>query len=234
MIQVSYCSIDEDHLRIDCKYALPAESSEAFCKFTQGARLLDTTDPEEEQHAPYKHRARARIFPGNVCRLLFKNLPKGKSNFTCNIKQADSATVSKTSVVEKSKLRLLILDNCCTTAVHILLFCTHKQTTFEWLPNKTLLRRYFFLLQSSSSPAQPGVSCYKAAVACCWPWWHFPCYWRFTGCEQGAKLLHTNTAPRHLGMWLSGGCVLNWMCTLYTEWLVYDYRLAVNQHYSHI
>lgn len=110
VIQLTYCSIDEHHLRMDCRYAVPAESSEVFCKYTQGHRLLDTTDPEEEQHAPFKNRARARIFPGNICRLLFKNLPRGKSNFTCNIKVADSATVSKTSVVETSKL--IALRSC--------------------------------------------------------------------------------------------------------------------------
>ncbi|CAG5874971.1 thy-1 membrane glycoprotein isoform 1-T2 [Menidia menidia] len=104
VIQLSYCSIDENHLRMDCKYALPAESPEAFCKYTQGERLLDTTNPDEEQHAPFKHRAKARIFPGNNCRLLFKNLPSGKSNFTCNIKLPDSATATKTSVVEKKLL----------------------------------------------------------------------------------------------------------------------------------
>uniref|UniRef100_A0A3B5LH15 Thy-1 cell surface antigen n=1 Tax=Xiphophorus couchianus TaxID=32473 RepID=A0A3B5LH15_9TELE len=104
VVQLSYCSLAENNLRMDCKYALPAESPEPFCKYTQGERLLDTTDPDEEQHAPYKNRAKARIFPGNVCRLLFKNLPKGKSNFTCNIRLGDSAAATKTSVVEKSKL----------------------------------------------------------------------------------------------------------------------------------
>ncbi|AWP00176.1 Thy-1 [Scophthalmus maximus] len=87
---------------MDCKYALSGESPEAFCKYTQGERLLDTTDPDEEQHAPFKKRARARIFPGNNCRLLFKNLPNGKSNFTCNIRQTNSGTATKTSVVEKT------------------------------------------------------------------------------------------------------------------------------------
>lgn len=104
-----YCSIGENHLRMDCKYALPQESPEPFCKYTQGERLLDTTDPDEEQHAPFKNRAKARLFPGNICRLLFKNLPNGKSNFTCNIKQAESGTATKTSVVEKSKLPLLAI-----------------------------------------------------------------------------------------------------------------------------
>uniref|UniRef100_A0A3B4U8R7 Immunoglobulin V-set domain-containing protein n=1 Tax=Seriola dumerili TaxID=41447 RepID=A0A3B4U8R7_SERDU len=104
VIQLTYCSIDEHHLRMDCKYAISAESPEVFCKYTQGERLLDTTDPDEEQHAPFKKRAKARIFPGNNCRLLFKNLPNGKSNFTCNIKQPDSATASKTSVVDKKLL----------------------------------------------------------------------------------------------------------------------------------
>uniref|UniRef100_A0A3Q1EZ58 Thy-1 cell surface antigen n=1 Tax=Acanthochromis polyacanthus TaxID=80966 RepID=A0A3Q1EZ58_9TELE len=104
VIQLAYCSIDEDHLRMDCKYSVPPESPEPFCKYTQRDRLLDTTDPDEEQHAPFKHRARARIFPGNVCRLLFKNLPKGKSNFTCNIKVPDGGTATKTSVVEKKLL----------------------------------------------------------------------------------------------------------------------------------
>ncbi|KAL7390443.1 hypothetical protein ABVT39_021425 [Epinephelus coioides] len=119
VIQLTYCSIDEDNLRMDCKYAVPAESPEPFCKYTNGERLFDTTDPDEEQHSPFKKRAKVRIFPGNICRLLFKNLPNGKSNFTCNIRLPDSATVSKTSVVEKSKL--------FTTAVHILLF--HQKTT---------------------------------------------------------------------------------------------------------
>uniref|UniRef100_A0A665UCD0 Immunoglobulin V-set domain-containing protein n=1 Tax=Echeneis naucrates TaxID=173247 RepID=A0A665UCD0_ECHNA len=112
VIQMNYCSIDEDHLRIDCKYAISAESPEVFCKYTQGERLLDTTDPDEEQHAPFKNRAKARIFPGNNCRLLFKNLPMGKSNFTCNIKQPDSATASKTSVIEKK-----LLLPCCAWSI---------------------------------------------------------------------------------------------------------------------
>ncbi|XP_067348393.1 thy-1 membrane glycoprotein-like [Channa argus] len=102
-IQLAYCSIDEDHLRMDCKYSLTPESPEAFCKYTQGEKLLDTTDSNEEQHALSKSRAKVRIFPGNICRLLFKNLPHGKSNFTCSIKQAN-LTTSKTSVVEKKLL----------------------------------------------------------------------------------------------------------------------------------
>lgn len=104
IIILNYCSIDDHHLRMDCKYALPPESPEPFCKYTNGERLFDTTDPEEEQHAPFRNRAKARLFPGNICRLLYKNLPNGKSNFTCNIKYANSAVASKTSVVEKSKL----------------------------------------------------------------------------------------------------------------------------------
>uniref|UniRef100_A0A672YDB0 Immunoglobulin V-set domain-containing protein n=1 Tax=Sphaeramia orbicularis TaxID=375764 RepID=A0A672YDB0_9TELE len=105
--QLTYCSLDDNnHLRMDCKYAVPAESeSEVYCKYTQGeTRLLDTTFPDEEQHAPFKKRAKVRLFPGNICRLLFKNLPNGKSNFTCNIKQGDSATVTKSTVVEKKLL----------------------------------------------------------------------------------------------------------------------------------
>lgn len=104
---------------MDCKYSLPTESPEAFCKYTQGERLLDTTNPNEEQHAPFKNRAKVRIFPGNYCRLLFKNLPNGKSNFTCNIKQADSATAFKTSVVEKSKLLMftIIVYHSCAHPV---------------------------------------------------------------------------------------------------------------------
>ncbi|KAM4545086.1 thy-1 membrane glycoprotein [Odontesthes bonariensis] len=104
VIQLSYCSVNDNDLRMDCKYAVPAESPEPFCKYTQGERLFDTTDPDEEQHAPFKKRAKVRIFPGNNCRLLFRNLPNGKSNFTCNIKLPDSATASKTSVVEKKLL----------------------------------------------------------------------------------------------------------------------------------
>lgn len=104
IIILNYCKIDEHHLRMDCKYALPPESPEPFCKYTNGERLFDTTDPDEEQHAPFRNRAKVRIFPGNICRLLYKNLPNGKSNFTCNIKYANSAMASKTSVVEKKLL----------------------------------------------------------------------------------------------------------------------------------
>lgn len=104
IIQLAYCSLDEHNLRMDCKYALPAESPEPFCKYTHGERLFDTTDPDEEQHAPFKKRAKVRIFPGNNCRLLFKNLPNGKSNFTCNIKYSDSVIATKTSVVDKKLL----------------------------------------------------------------------------------------------------------------------------------
>uniref|UniRef100_A0A3Q3R308 Thy-1 cell surface antigen n=1 Tax=Monopterus albus TaxID=43700 RepID=A0A3Q3R308_MONAL len=115
VIQLTYCSIDEHHLRMDCKYAVPAESPEVFCKYTQRERLLDTTNPDEEQHAPFKNRAKVRIFPGNICRLLYKNLPSGKFNFTCNIKQDGSA--SKTSLVEKRLLLpcsawSVLLQNC--------------------------------------------------------------------------------------------------------------------------
>lgn len=188
VIQLFYCSIDEHHLRMDCKYALPPEAPEPFCKYTHGERLFDTTDPDEEQHAPFRKRAKVRIFPGNNCRLLFKNLPNGKSNFTCNIKYADSTTATKTSVVEKSKLLVLIglavYPQLCTSC-HF----TRKKENI-WVtakhnapPSEPAL---FFLLQSSSSPAQRGVSYYKAAVAYCWPWWHFPCCWKFTGCERGA------------------------------------------------
>lgn len=171
---------------MDCKYSVPPGSPEPFCKYTHGERLFDTTDPDEEQHAPFKKRARVRIFPGNNCRLLFRNLPKGKSNFTCNIKLADSATSSKTSVVEMSKLLVLM--------VLVYLSCAHP-ALFHHLSKRSSSWTCVICvwLQGSSSRAQGGVSYYKAAVAYCWPWWHFPCYWKFTGCEQGAKLLHTLT-----------------------------------------
>lgn len=118
ILKLNYCSIDEHHLRMDCKYALPPESPEPFCKYTNGERLFDTTDPDEEQHAPFRNRAKVRMFPGNICRLLYKNLPNGKSNFTCNIKFANSAMASKTSVVEKCKL---------TECVQIPLFLTNRK-----------------------------------------------------------------------------------------------------------
>ncbi|XP_068572665.1 thy-1 membrane glycoprotein [Cebidichthys violaceus] len=136
VIQLNYCSIGEHHLRMDCKYAVPAESPEPFCKYTNGERLFDTTDPDEEQHAPFKKRARVRIFPGNICRLLFKNLPNGKSNFTCNIKLANSATASKTSVVEK-KLLLpcsgwsVLLQSC--SGLLLTLMTLPMLLEFHWL-----------------------------------------------------------------------------------------------------
>uniref|UniRef100_A0A3Q3SFG5 Thy-1 cell surface antigen n=1 Tax=Mastacembelus armatus TaxID=205130 RepID=A0A3Q3SFG5_9TELE len=104
VIQLTYCSIDEHHLRMDCKYSLSAESPEAFCKYTMGEKVLDTTDPDEEQPPSLKARAKVRIFPGNICRLLYKNLPNGKTNFTCNIKQAELGPALKTSTVEKKLL----------------------------------------------------------------------------------------------------------------------------------
>ncbi|KAM8834772.1 thy-1 membrane glycoprotein isoform 1-T2 [Synchiropus picturatus] len=129
VIQMSYCAVGEDHLRVDCKYALPAESTEAFCKYTQGERLLDSTDPEEEQPAAFKTRARARLFPGNICRLLYKDLPKGKSNFTCNIRPVESpTTVSKTWVIEK---KLLLPCSSWSLQLHS---CSALILTFLTLP----------------------------------------------------------------------------------------------------
>lgn len=125
VIQLTYCSVKVNDLRMDCKYSLPTESPEPYCKYTQGERLLDTTDPNEEQHAPFRNRAKVRIFPGNYCRLLFKNLPDGKSNFTCNIKQPDSNTALKTSVVDKSKMLMftnIVYHSCAHSVV---LFYTH-------------------------------------------------------------------------------------------------------------
>lgn len=113
------CSINGNNLRIDCKYSLPAELPEPFCRFKQGERLLDTTFPDEEQHAPFRNRAKVRLFQGNVCRLLFKDLPAGKSNFTCNVQQGDSASALKTSVIDKSKLLLLVMQPLFITDVHM-------------------------------------------------------------------------------------------------------------------
>lgn len=164
VIQLNYCSIDEHHLRMDCKYALRPDSPEPFCKYTNGERLFDTTNPDEEQHAPFKKRAKVRIFPGNICRLLFKNLPNGKSNFTCNIKYADSTTASKTSVVEKSKLPVLIAVGYHSCVQPVILkrkniWLTAKENALPSQPAP------FLWLQSSSSLARRGVSYYKAAVA---------------------------------------------------------------------
>ncbi|XP_074467530.1 thy-1 membrane glycoprotein [Sebastes fasciatus] len=128
VIQLNYCSLNENNLRMDCKYAVPAESPEPFCKYTNGERLFDTTDPDEEQHAPFKKRARARIFPGNICRFLFKNLPNGKSNFTCTIRLPDVGTASKTSVVEK---RLLLP---CSAWSVLLQSCSGLLLTLMTLP----------------------------------------------------------------------------------------------------
>ncbi|XP_067463189.1 thy-1 membrane glycoprotein-like [Thunnus thynnus] len=130
VVQFTYCLKDELHLRMDCKYSAPAESPEVFCKYTQGERLLDTTDPNEEQHAPFKKRAKARIFPGNICRLLFRNLPSGKHSFTCNIKgtQADNVTSSKTSEIDK---KLLL---ACSAWSVLLQSCSGLLLTLMTLP----------------------------------------------------------------------------------------------------
>uniref|UniRef100_A0A1A8LB44 Thy-1 cell surface antigen n=3 Tax=Nothobranchius TaxID=28779 RepID=A0A1A8LB44_9TELE len=128
VVQLAYCSVAENHLRMDCKYALPAESPEVLCKYTQGERLLDTTDPNEEQPTSFKNRAKVRLFPGNNCRLLFKNLPEGKSNFTCNIKQGESSTATKTSVVDK-----MLLLPCSAWSV-LLQSCSGLLLTLMTLP----------------------------------------------------------------------------------------------------
>lgn len=198
VIQLSYCSIEENHVRLDCKYSLPAESPQVFCKYTQGERLLDTTNPEEEQHAPYKHRAKARIFPGNICRLLFKNLPNGKSNFTCNIKLADSASASKTSVVEKSKLPRL---------------WTSRLNYCEWRPLKTLLRSY--------CRASPPLFCLECPVTKL----QWPAVDLDDTSHAARSSLAVNMAPKllHLIIWWlsvdSQGCVLSWMRTRFPAYL---------------
>ncbi|KAK2828525.1 hypothetical protein Q5P01_019559 [Channa striata] len=125
---IHYCSIDEDHLRMDCKYSVAPESPEVFCKYTHGEKILGTTDPNEEQYAISKNRAKVRIFPGNICRLLYRNLPNGKSNFTCSIKQANLTTVSKTSVVEKK-----LLLPCASWSV-LLQSCSGLLLTLMTLP----------------------------------------------------------------------------------------------------
>lgn len=71
------------------------------------------------------------------------------------------------------------------THVHFLLF--YKCEWNNWARQSkcaSLWTCIIFWLQSSSSPALHGVSCYKAAVAYCWPSWHFLCCWKFTGCEK--------------------------------------------------
>ncbi|CAL8364931.1 unnamed protein product [Lota lota] len=98
---LTYCSIDENHLQMDCKYEPAADSPEATCKYMQGDRTLDATDPNEPKDAAYKNRATVRIIEGNNCQLRFNNLPEGKNNFTCNIKQ--TGTSSMTTEVEKTK-----------------------------------------------------------------------------------------------------------------------------------
>uniref|UniRef100_A0A1A8ELK3 Thy-1 cell surface antigen n=1 Tax=Nothobranchius korthausae TaxID=1143690 RepID=A0A1A8ELK3_9TELE len=128
VVQLAYCSVAQNHLRMDCKYALPAESPEVLCKYTQGGRLLDTTDPNEEQPTSLKNRAKVRLFPGNNCRLLFKNLPEGKSNFTCNIKQGESSTATKTSKVDK-----MLLLPCSAWSV-LLQSCSGLLLTLMTLP----------------------------------------------------------------------------------------------------
>lgn len=141
---------------MDCKYALRPDSPEPFCKYTNGERLFDTTNPDEQQHAPFKNRAKVRIFPGNICRLLFKNLPKGKSNFTCNIKYADSTTASKTSVVEKSKLPVLLAIGYHSRVQPVIL----KRKTFDSLPKKMLFSlnlRHFS--DCRAPPPLLGVEC---------------------------------------------------------------------------
>ncbi|KAM6970251.1 thy-1 membrane glycoprotein [Aplochiton taeniatus] len=115
VIQVSYCSIDEHHLRMDCKYEPAADSPDPVCKYTQGGKVLDTTDPEEQQDPAFQKRAKVLIMKGNSCRLRFNNLPNGKTNFTCTIKQTQSAdklkTVEKKLLLPCSALSVL-LESC--------------------------------------------------------------------------------------------------------------------------
>ena len=108
--RMSYCGIDKTHLRVDCQYEVPAESPDVMCKFTQGERIIDTTDPEEEQDNAYKNKAKVRIYPGNICRLRYNNLSEGRTNFTCMVKQTETSK-PKSASVEKSKLLLLTITN---------------------------------------------------------------------------------------------------------------------------
>ena len=97
------CSTDNNQLRIDCKYELAADSQEtAVCKYTQGDRTLGATDPDEPKDAAYKNRVTVSLVEKNICLLSFDNLPDGKHNYTCNIIQKE--TVSMTTVVDKSEL----------------------------------------------------------------------------------------------------------------------------------
>ncbi|KAJ3589120.1 hypothetical protein NHX12_009968 [Muraenolepis orangiensis] len=100
--RLTFCSVDDRHLRMDCKYEPAADSPEATCKYTQGDRTLDATDPGEPQDPAYKNRAKVRIIDGNYCQLRFDNLPEGKNNFTCTVKQTETAAM--TAVLDKRLL----------------------------------------------------------------------------------------------------------------------------------
>lgn len=137
--RLTSCTIDDKHLRMDCKYEPSAVSPAGTapplvlsCTYTQGDRTVDATDPDEasSQDTAFKKRAKARIIDGNNCQLRLDNMSDAKNNFTCSIKQSETA--SMTVVVDK-KLLLpcsawsLSLQTTCTGALLSLVFSTMLQ-----------------------------------------------------------------------------------------------------------
>ncbi|PWS22954.1 hypothetical protein DKP78_15690, partial [Enterococcus faecium] len=81
------------------------------CKFTQGDKIVATTNPAEVQDPTYKNRANITLV-GDVCELSLTGLVDKPQEFKCYIKQATeaqkAATVDKKNVAKCSALSVLL------------------------------------------------------------------------------------------------------------------------------
>lgn len=76
------------------------------CKFTQGDKIVATTNPAEVQDPTYKNRANITLV-GDVCELSLTGLVDKPQEFKCYIKQATEA--QKAATVDKSEQFLSFL-----------------------------------------------------------------------------------------------------------------------------
>lgn len=95
------CITKENNLKMECNFNPAASASPPpMCKFTQGNKIVGSTDRAEEQDATYRHRANVTI-KASVCELYLTGLSDNAQDFKCTIKQTEMK--DKTARVVRSK-----------------------------------------------------------------------------------------------------------------------------------
>ncbi|XP_042564499.1 thy-1 membrane glycoprotein isoform X2 [Clupea harengus] len=107
------CITKENNLKMECNFNPAASASPPpMCKFTQGNKIVGSTDRAEEQDATYRHRANVTI-KASVCELYLTGLSDNAQDFKCTIKQTEMK--DKTARVVRKEIPT------CSAALSILL-----------------------------------------------------------------------------------------------------------------